>query len=174
MSNHHLMVYGFLKFKFFKLPPQKVQYRDYKNFSFETFIYHLFSNLHHVSNLNYDISQMNFIYLLEYYAPIKIKLIRGNNKTPYTVDHTLEKEIMKRSRLKNVANKTSKLEDLFAYKKQRNIVVKLNIILAALKIIPKKLYGAYANHIWEILGKSEEVYQILDGDLASSDETNGS
>ena len=139
MSNHHLMVYGFLKFKFFKLPPQKVQYRDYKNFSFETFNYHLFSNLYHVSNLNYDIFQTNFIYLLDYYAPIKTKLIRGNNK-PH-VDHTIRKEIMKRSRLK----------------KQRNIVVKLNkeqkarVILVALKIIPKKLYGAYANHIWEKL-----------------------
>ena len=33
---------------------------------------------------------------------------------------------MKRSQLKNKANKTKSLEDLIKYKKQRNLVVKLN------------------------------------------------
>ena len=34
--------------------------------------------------------------------------------------------IMKRSRLKNKANKTHKAVDIFYYKKQRNLVVKIN------------------------------------------------
>ena len=33
---------------------------------------------------------------------------------------------MKRSQLKNKANRTKKLEDITKYKKQRNLVVKLN------------------------------------------------
>ncbi len=38
----------------------------------------------------------------------------------------LRKEIMRRSRLKNVANKTKRQEDIKRYRDQRNIVVKLN------------------------------------------------
>ena len=38
----------------------------------------------------------------------------------------IRKEIMTRSRLKNKANKSGKEEDLKTYKKQRNLVLKLN------------------------------------------------
>ena len=36
------------------------------------------------------------------------------------------KEIMTRSRLNNKANKNGKEEDIKAYKKQRNLVIKIN------------------------------------------------
>ena len=38
----------------------------------------------------------------------------------------LRSAIIKRSRLKNKANKTRKAVDIFNYKKQRNLVVKIN------------------------------------------------
>ena len=48
----------------------------------------------------------------------------------------LRKEIMKRSNLKNVANKSGKIEDKKRYKIQRNVVTKLNKKLK--KLILKK------------------------------------
>ena len=52
------------------------------------------------------------------HAPKKRKWVRGNHK-PHT-NKELHKAIMKRSRLKNKANKTQQ------FKKQRNCVVNLN------------------------------------------------
>ena len=57
-------------------------------------------------------------------APKKTKLFRGNQKL--YVNKVLCSAIMKRSRLKNKANKTRKAVDIFNYKKQRNLVVKIN------------------------------------------------
>ena len=60
-----------------------------------------------------------------FHAPIKRKIIRGNNKPHVTKN--LRKEIMKRSHLKNIdANKTNNAEDIKSYKIQRNLVSKLN------------------------------------------------
>ena len=52
------------------------------------------------------------------------ELPEGNNKPHMTSQ--LRKAIMKRSRLKNKANKSGKLDDKIAYEKHRNFVVKLN------------------------------------------------
>ena len=48
----------------------------------------------------------------------------GNQKPD--LNKTLRKAIMKRSHLKNKANKTWNAVDILNYKKQRNYVVKLN------------------------------------------------
>ena len=50
--------------------------------------------------------------------------MRGNQK-PH-IDENLRKAIMKRSQLKNKANKTKQLEDITKYKEQRNLADKLN------------------------------------------------
>ena len=42
------------------------------------------------------------------------------------MSQNLRKAIMKRSHLKNIANKTKSQNDFMQYKKQRNYVVKLN------------------------------------------------
>ena len=57
-------------------------------------------------------------------APKKSNIFRGNQK-PH-LNKTLRNAIMKRSQLKNKANKTKSIDDLIKYKKQRNLVVKLN------------------------------------------------
>ena len=54
----------------------------------------------------------------------KKRIVPGNNKPHIT--SLIRKEIMTRSRLKNKANNSGKEEDLKAYKKQRNLVLKLN------------------------------------------------
>ena len=52
------------------------------------------------------------------------KVLRGNEK-PH-MNKNLRRAIMKRSKLKNKANKTKHPLDIMNYKKQRNYVTKLN------------------------------------------------
>ena len=58
------------------------------------------------------------------HAPRKTKVL-CDNKKPH-VDKNLRKSIMKCSKLKNKANRTKLQDDIAKYKKQRNLVVKLN------------------------------------------------
>ena len=51
-------------------------------------------------------------------------MVRGNDKQH--MNKSLRKAIMLQSRLKNRANRTGNEEDSKKYKKQRNLVVKLN------------------------------------------------
>ena len=44
----------------------------------------------------------------------------------YHVEKNLPKAILKRSQLKNKANRAKQLEDITKYKKQQNFVIKLN------------------------------------------------
>ena len=57
-------------------------------------------------------------------APKKTKIFRGNHKRH--INKILRKAIMKRSQLKNKANKTKDPKDTLKYKKQSDYVVKLN------------------------------------------------
>ena len=73
---------------------------------------------------HYEKFEKTFVNVLNAHAPKKTKVLRGNQK-PH-VNKNLCKAIMKRSKLINKANRT-KLQDYIAkYKKQRNLVVKLN------------------------------------------------
>ena len=56
------------------------------------------------------------------HAPIKTSKVRGNTK-PH-VNKNLRKEIMKRSNLKNIVNKSGKIED----KKRYGIFVNLTLL----------------------------------------------
>ena len=73
---------------------------------------------------DYSDFEKKFIGTLNKHAPKKIKTFQENQK-PH-INKTLRKAIMKRSQLKNKANKTRNATDILNYKKQRNYVVKLN------------------------------------------------
>ena len=73
---------------------------------------------------SYDEFDRKFTAVLNKHAPKKKKWLRGNQK-PH-INKTLRHEIMKRSKLKNIANKTKNTSDIMKYKKQRNYVVQLN------------------------------------------------
>ena len=75
-------------------------------------------------NMIIRISNFEFIDTLNKHAPKKIKTFRGNQKRH--INKTLRKAIMKRSQLKNKANKTRNVTDVSNYKSQRNYIVKLN------------------------------------------------
>ena len=61
---------------------------------------------------------------LNQFAPVMNIVICGDDKPHMTSQ--LRKAIMKRFRLKNKANKSGKPADKTVYKKQRNVVLKLN------------------------------------------------
>ena len=75
-------------------------------------------------NIDHSKFEKKFIDTLNKHAPKKIKLLRRNQK-PH-VNKVLVSAIMKKSRLKNKADKTRKAADIFNYEKQRNLVVKIN------------------------------------------------
>ena len=75
-------------------------------------------------NVDYSKLEKEFINTLKKHVPKKTKLFRSNQK-PHA-NKVLCSAVMKKSRLKNEANKTSKAADIFNYKKQRNLVIKIN------------------------------------------------
>ena len=124
VSDHHHLICTMLKTKYQRIPPKIFTFRSYKIFSEDQFKKSIRSDSSciEVGNLN---SLQNVIEKrLNQFAPLKQITLRGNNKPHMTSQ--LRKAIMKRSRLKNKANKSGKLDDKIAYKKQRNLVVKLN------------------------------------------------
>ena len=107
LSDHHLLIYTMLKSTFVKTDQQKITYRCYKNFNNEAFLNHLNENLYSTQTGIYAAFQETFVRTLNIHAPLKVKIVRGNNK-PY-MNKTLRKAIMLRSRLKNKANKSKNL-----------------------------------------------------------------
>ena len=73
---------------------------------------------------SYDKFENIFTSKLKKHAPKKRKWVRGNHKSH--INKELRKATMKRSRLKNKANKTKKPIDISNFKKQRHYVVNLN------------------------------------------------
>ena len=123
ISDHHHLIFSIMKTTFASEEPKKFVYRDYKTFPHENFKNDLLSKTVD-ENADYSKFEREFIDTLNKHAPEKTKLSRGNQK-PH-VNKVRRSAIMKRSRLKNKANKTRKVVDIFNYKKQRNLVVKIN------------------------------------------------
>ena len=113
-----------------------------------------------------------FTNILQRHAPLKTKFVRANNKPHISKD--LRKAIMKRSKLKALANKTKYPEDVANYKQQRNLVVRLN----------KQAKKAYFNstnrktkHFWDAFkpkfsekaGAIETRIQLLEKNILHTD-----
>ena len=103
------MVYVYLKKRFQKEESNKITYGNYKQFHWETF-----------KNEEYESYEQNFIKMLNTHVLKKVTIFRGNNK-PY--NKNLRKAIIKRSRLKNRANRSKDPVDIANYKIQCNFVV---------------------------------------------------
>ena len=123
LSDHHLLIHTMLKTTYEKLPPQTIKYRQWKNFDENLFKNHIAYYLNS-TNIDYKKFQHIFTEILDQYAPVKTKILRGNNQ-PY-LNKNLRKAIMIRSRLKAIVNKSKNPEDWARYKKQRNLVVNMN------------------------------------------------
>ena len=88
---------------------------------------------------------MSFVNVLDAHAPRKTKVLRGNQK-PH-VDKNLRKAIMKRSKLKNKANRTKLQDDIAKCKKQQNLVEIQNFVISITQRYQKiqNLFGMSVN-----------------------------
>ena len=123
LSDYHLLIYTMLRTTFDKRPPKKIKYRNFSKFDNSLFLSDLGQALDYNTN-DYTVFNNVFSIILDKHAPLKTKFLRGNNQPHVTKE--LRKAIMKRSQLKTIANKTKSPTDMAGYKKQRNLVVKLN------------------------------------------------
>ena len=78
VSDHHLLIFSFLKGSFTKMPPNKLRYRKYKSFDKIRFLKDI-SNL--PEKTNYTELENQFLRVLNKHTPLKSKVIRGNNKS---------------------------------------------------------------------------------------------
>ena len=126
ISDHHKLTVTVLKTVFKKKKAKSIIYRDYKLFSNETFSqeFSMLIKAHREMN-NLTFSQINDIclFLLNKHAPVKQKIVRGNDGLFMT--KKLRKEIMVRSRLKNNYHKNKTEISFQAYKTQRNLCTSL-------------------------------------------------
>ena len=125
-SDFHHMIYTMFKTTYIKLPPKIVKYRCFKTFIVDEFQRDLESNLLYM-NTNMCIGDYNFFertfqQTLDKHAPVKTKIVRGNNKL--FINKDLRKAMATRSRLFNIACKSNNPNDMLKYKKQRNFVTK--------------------------------------------------
>ena len=124
LSDVHKMVTTCFKNTYERLRPINIQYRSYKNFNRDTFL----SDLQAVpfeealslqnSELVHEKFKMLYSEVVEKHAPIKHKVLRGNQAPFITRD--LSKQIMTRSRLRNKFNRHKTTENWKAYKSQHN------------------------------------------------------
>ena len=125
LSDHHKLTVTVLKTYFKKKEPTFINYRSYKHFHEPSFRSDLLQNLntYNMETMDYDEFKNVFMQTLNKHAPMKEKVVRGNN-APF-MNKTLSKAFMNRAKLKNNFNKNPTEENKQLYKKQRNFCVRL-------------------------------------------------
>ena len=129
MSDFHKMVTTFMRNTYSRQEPIKIYCRNYSNFDKTKFIEDFERSNYYPPQPEKDVnSEHNNLLatiqkVLNRHAPLKSRIIRGN-QAPF-MNKELSKAIMKRYQLKTKYNKTKQEADRNAYKKQRNISVKL-------------------------------------------------
>ena len=78
---HHHLIYTMLKSTFVKLPPKIIRYREFKHFSAEDFQTDLNNSLRITNSLDDQIFHSVTGCLLQKHAPLKKRVIDGNNKS---------------------------------------------------------------------------------------------
>jgi exonuclease III len=123
LSDFHKMVVTVMKTTCPKAEPKIIYYRDYKKFDLDAFRKELRTELKNAAIAGYAHFELIFLQVLEKHAPVKKKVIRGNDK-PF-MNKTLRKAIMRRSALKNKYFKSKTDESHKAFKKQKNYTKRL-------------------------------------------------
>ena len=86
ISDWHHLIYTTLRGSFVKLPPKKVNYRCYRKFSESAFSSDLEEKLSHMNVDNFDSFHTILKNTLDKHAPIKSKLLCGNNQPHVKTD----------------------------------------------------------------------------------------
>ena len=143
LSDHHTMTITVLKIYFKKKGPISINYRNYKFFDEIQFRNDLIEQLtlFDIEYMGYDDFKDIFMSVLNKHAPMKKKVVRGNN-APF-MNTILSKAFMHRSKLKNNYNKNPTEENKALYNRQRNFCVSL------LKREKKKYYNSLDMKIFQ-------------------------
>ena len=116
ISNHHELVTAVMEAKFTKASSKYVHYHNYKNFNEQDFKLELRGKLEvDVVDANYETFHNVYLNVLNKHAPIKTKVIRGN-QAPY-ITKAYRKAVMKRSEIKTKYFKKSTLENFNKFRK---------------------------------------------------------
>ena len=122
ISDFHKLTLAILNKHVKKLPPKIVKYRSYRNFNKETF-QGILSRILENGNLGFEAKTAVVMEELEKMAPMKTRVVRGNNAPFFNKD--MHKAIMVRSRLKNRYLKNKTRENKLNYHRQRNYCTSL-------------------------------------------------
>ena len=124
ISDHDHLVYTMFRSKYTKAPPQTFPYRSFRKLSTYDFRKDLVEALSKTVPGDFQFLSGAIEQVLDVHAPEKKRVVRGN-QNPY-ITKALRMAIMRRSFLKNKANKTGDANFINLYKRQRNIVVNMN------------------------------------------------
>ena len=114
--HHHKLVTTVSKAKFTKASSKYVHYHNYKTFNEQDFKLELRSKLEvDVVDANDETFHNVYLNVLNKHAPIKTKVIRGN-QAPY-ITKAYRKAVMKRSEIKTKYFKKSTLENFNKFRK---------------------------------------------------------
>ena len=124
-SDFHKLTLTVLKTFYVKHKPKIIQYRDFNHFDNTSVRADLLQELSLKNVLLGEFEKFKYISLkvLNIHAPIKEKHVRCN-QSPF-MSKQLRKAIMTRTHVLNKYRKYNSAENLFAYKRQRNLCVKL-------------------------------------------------
>ena len=122
LSDCHKMIVICLKAHFKKLPPNKIVYRDYKNFNKNTFLYDLDQNLiqgkFYSQKNSSDLFTETLKSVVDHHPPLKKKFVCGNDAL-FITKH-LRKAITDRSRSKHKYLKFPSRENFLHMKSMKN------------------------------------------------------
>ena len=142
--DHHTITFSFLKTTFTKIPPNKLQYRNYKKFEVPSFLQDVEQLPEKISYTEWE---KDVVKTLNKHAPLKMKVTRGNHQSIITKN--LRKAVMKRSVMKKRANISNNPEIIKLYKKQRNYVVNLSRKVKKEYFQKHMPHGASSNDFWK-------------------------
>ena len=123
ISDHHKLITSFFRSHFERIPTKKVEYRNYKKFNVTNFLRDLDQEMiqgemyQYVNDMYSTFSEI-FRSVLDTHAPLKWKMIRGN-QVPFMTKQLI-KAIMNRCKLRNRYIKWLSRENFLDYKKAKN------------------------------------------------------
>ena len=176
LSDFHKMTVTVMKRYFKKKDPIVIEYRDLKNFDGVRFREDLRTELAKKENITVVDFQNIFLTVWNAHAPIKKKVVRGNN-APF-MNRTLSKAFMHRAKLRNKSYKAPTPENIEAFKQYRNFCVSL------LRKEKKKFYNSLDISImfdnkkfWKFIkplftgkSKSKSNITLIEGDEVITDD----
>ena len=176
LSDFHKMTVTVMKRYFKKNEPITIEYRDMKNFDPLKFREDLRKQLESKETITATDFQDIFLCVWNAHAPVKKKVLRGNN-APF-MNKTLSKAFMNRARLKRISNDHPTQENVEAFKRYRNFCVSLlrkekknfynNLDISIM--YDNKKFWKYIKPLFSGKSKSKSKITLIKGEEIISDE----